>query len=286
MIKNAQKDTQQEKNPLKLVLAYFYSELLNLYGDNGNVEILLSRAKAKGIDVELLKISVNDDLDEALMSKINLIFMGGGPDSSQEAVYKDLVFKKGPLIKNYILNGGVGLYICGSYQLLGNYYKAADGTEIKGLGAVDFYTQHPGDQKKRCIGNTVCRLGDELLEDPIFKALPDFSKNIVGFENHGGRTFLAPTTKTKEDFLASSDLFPLATVIKGCGNNSEDKTEGVHFKNTLGSYFHGPLLSRNPHIADYLIAKALKLDAKSVSKLKVLDDSLLLSAHEMSKNLR
>lgn len=250
---------------LELKIAYFYPKLLNLYGDNGNVEILTARAKRRGISVRVIHIDRSVILDSHLLSGINLIFMGGGPDSSQRAIYEDLKKSKGPYIKDYVENNGVGLYICGSYQLLGNYYKSNNGSILEGLGVFDLYTEHFGNKKPRCIGNTIAKLTSYITEDETFRNVSVLGDAIVGFENHGGRTYL------------KNKIIKLAEVTTGHGNNSEDKTEGIYYKNSLGTYFHGPFLARNPHIADFLIAKALKLD-----KLEKLDDSLIVSAHTAS----
>ena len=248
---------------MKLTIGYFYKDLLNLYGDNGNIEILLYRAKKRGFDTEVLELTVGTEINTNLVKDINMVFMGGGPDSSQKSMYKDLLDNKKPFLKDYINGGGVGLYVCGSYQLLGKYYKSADGSILEGLSIFDLYTQHFGNQKKRCIGNTIAKL---LINDPTLEGAPD---TIVGFENHGGQTFLGKGAK------------PFAKMIKGSGNNSKDSTEGVLHKNSIGTYFHGPILARNPHLADYLIAKSLKLDI-----LKPLDDSLAYSAHTASLKLK
>ena len=145
---------------MRLRIGYFYPEQLNLYGDNGNVEILVYRAKKRGIDVEVENVG----LQTSLGKKFDLVLMGGGPDSSQKEVYEDLIKVKGVYLKDYINSGGFGLYICGAYQLLGNYYKSADGSVLEGLGAFDLYTEHFGNEellrnkKPRCIGNVVCEL--------------------------------------------------------------------------------------------------------------------------------
>ncbi len=247
---------------MKLTLAYFYPDELNLYGDTGNVEILVARAKARDINVNVVEVSSQTHVNRALLREIDLVFMGGGPDSGQKQMYEDLLHNKGPYLKEFIEKDGVALFICGSYQLMGHYYKAADGKELKGLGLFDMYTRHFGNHKKRCVGNTVCKNYESFLADPVFSNINKTGHKIVGFENHGGRTYLGDNSQ------------PLANVLSGHGNNSEDKTEGLHYKNAIGTYFHGPLLSKNPHIADYLIVKALKLE-----NLSNLDDTIINTAH-------
>ena len=247
---------------MNLKIAYFYQEELNLYGDTGNVEILKYRAEARGFDVEVVYITSTTGVTSSILKDINIVFMGGGPDSGQKDMYQDLLENKGPYLKDYIEKGGVALFICGSYQLLGNYYQSADGSHLQGLEIFDLYTQHFGHDKPRCVGNTVCKLSETILKDSVFKSVNTVGDTIVGFENHGGRTYLGNNTQ------------PFANVLRGFGNNGEDKTEGVHHKNAIGTYFHGPILSKNPHIADYLIAKSLKLD-----NLIEIDNSLIASTH-------
>lgn len=255
---------------MKLTIGYFYSSLLNLYGDNGNVEILAYRAKRRNVSVEVLHVGVNTDLSTDLLKKLNIIFIGGGPDAGQKAMYQDLLANKGSFLKDYIESGGVGLYVCGSYQLLGQYYKAADESMLPGLGVFDLYTQHFGKHKPRCIGNVVAKLNTKITSDPVFSNVKGaLGDSIVGFENHGGRTYLG------------KNLAAFADVVLGHGNNSEDKSEGLFYKNSIGTYFHGPILSKNPHLADFLIAKSLGLEA-----LAPLDDTYIVSAHAACKNLR
>ena len=242
---------------MKLVIGYFYPKLLNLYGDDGNVQILSSRAKARGIDVEVVNITLETKVTKKLMSSFDIVFMGGGPDSGQKEMYGDLLKNKKSFIKDYVESGKVGLFICGSYQLLGNYYKAADGAILKGLGVFDLYTHHFGIKFPRCIGNVVAKTS--FLKEHFF---------LVGFENHGGRTFLGKGVKS------------LAKVIKGHGNNSTDKTEGVIYKNSIGTYLHGPVLSKNPHLADYLLAKSI-----GCKKLHPLEDSIIWRAHDYAKKI-
>lgn len=253
---------------MKLVIGYFYKKLLNLYGDNGNVEIFEYRCKARGFDVEVKEIELGV-LQPNDVKEINLVFMGGGPDSSQKQMYQDLVENKKNFLKDYIETGGVGLFICGSYQLMGNYYKADENNILKGLGIFDLYTEDFGKQKPRCVGNTFAKISDLLLNDDTFKENNVVGNTLVGFENHGGRTFL------------ENGIKPLAHVIKGFGNNGDDKTEGAIYNNCIGTYFHGPFLSKNSHICDYLIAKSLDL-----KKLESLDDSLIISAHKSAQKLK
>lgn len=254
---------------MKLVIGYFYPNLLNLYGDLGNVEILAFRAFQRNIDVEIIEIGVDTKLTQKDTKKINLVFMGGGPDSSQKDMYDDLFSNKASFLKKYIENDGVALFICGAYQLLGNYYRSANGSTLKGLGVFDMHTEHFGNHRPRCIGNMVCEINPILRSDIAFNSNNTIGKTIVGFENHGGRTFL------------DKSVLPLAKVQVGFGNNGDDNTEGALYKNAMGTYNHGPFLSKNSHIADYLIAKSLKLDT-----LKKLDDSLIKLAHSASKNLK
>jgi hypothetical protein len=254
---------------MKLTIGYFYPKLLNLYGDDGNVQILSHRAKVRGFDTEIVQITPETKVTEELMSSLDIVFMGGGPDSSQKGMYEDLIKNKGPYLREYIEDGGVGLYICGSYQLLGKYYKASDGEVLEGLGVFDLYTEHFGSKKPRCIGNVVCEINTQLRHVDTFNSVNKIGTTLVGFENHGGRTYLGKR------------MLPFAKVSMGHGNNSEDGGEGVLYKNSIGTYLHGPILARNPHLADYLIAKSLGL-----SSLEELDDSLILSAHTASLKLK
>ncbi len=238
---------------MKFRIAYFYPHELNLYGDTGNIEILKYRAEQRGFDVSVTELGLADKITGSLSHNYDLIFMGGGPDSSQQKLYKDLLENKGSFVKDYIEENGVALFICGSYQLLGHYYRSVDSTvadgsslDIKGLSALDLYTVHFGHKSKRCVGNIVCNLDESILDDPVFKEINSLGNTLVGFENHGGQTFIGNSSR------------PFGQVVSGFGNNQQDVTEGIHYRNTIGTYMHGPLLSKNPHIADYLIAKALK----------------------------
>lgn len=243
-----------------------YPKELNLYGDWGNIESLIYRCVNRRIGVEVTNIDASTARSE-VFKRADIFFMGGGPDSIQKNIFKDFLFSKGPYIKECFLKNKVGLFICGAYQLLGNYYRPYFGEDIKGLGLVDFYTEHFGRDSKRCVGNVVVDISNLNINT-------SFSRYLVGFENHGGNTFLGP----KRPLLGS--------VKKGFGNNRKDKTEGIHVRNFFGSYLHGPLLPKNPHFSDHLISLALNLKYKDNIKLVPLDDSLELIAHKSALILK
>ena len=229
----------------KLTIGWLYPTLMNIYGDRGNIIALTKRCEWRGIETETLLLDIGF-LEEDLR-RCNIILMGGAQDKQQETVAKDL-FKKSKVLKTMIEENVPGLYICGAYQFLGKYYKEANGNTIDGLGIFDLYTENPGENARRLIGNAV-------FENK------EFGK-IIGFENHGGRTYLG------------KNIQPFGKVIKGFGNNGSDNLEGAAYKNSFGTYLHGPILPKNPLFADYLISKALEVKYKLEIKLKKLDDDL------------
>lgn len=231
---------------MTIKIGWLYPDLMNTYGDRGNIIALEYRAKMMGLKPIINKISVNEAGE--LISKMDLIFMGGAQDKQQEIVNEDLKVKE-PFLKKAIEGGVPGLYVCGAYQFLGKFYKTAEGTIIKGLEIFDLFTESPGQNVARCIGNIV-------IESPLFPGV-----RIVGFENHGGRTYL---TDKKSAF---------AKVISGNGNNSEDKTEGFLYKNSIGTYLHGPILPKNPELTDYLIKKAVERKYGNNIKLNKVDNT-------------
>ena len=169
-----------------------------------------------------------------------------------------LVINVGQII-NHIKSGGVGLFVCGGYQLLGKYYRPYKGKDIKGLDIFDLHTRHFGLDKKRLVGNVTIDIeGIEFLK----------GKKLVGFENHGGRTYL------------EQNINMLGKIKTGSGNNNEDSTEGAVMHNCIGTYLHGPLLSKNPHLADYLIMTALERRYKKEVDLEPLDDDLEWETHK------
>lgn len=229
-----------------LTIGWLYPELMSTYGDRGNIIVLQKRCEWRGIKTTLLKI--DQTTTEKELKTVDLLFGGGAQDHEQELIMKDL-HKKGEIIKELIERNVPALFVCGAPQLMGKYYEPSVGKRIEGLGIFAMVSKHPEKNKSRLIGNIAAKVLNE-------------EKIVVGFENHGGRTYLDNNTK------------PFATVLKGFGNNGEDGTEGVVYKNAIGCYLHGPLLPKNPHIADYLIEKALEVKYKEKIDLKPLDDDL------------
>ncbi|CAM3260297.1 lipid II isoglutaminyl synthase subunit GatD [Streptococcus dysgalactiae subsp. equisimilis] len=226
-----------------LNIAHLYGNLMNTYGDNGNILMLKYVAEKLGARVTVDIVSINDTFEQ---DDYDIVFFGGGQDYEQTIVAKDLPSKKAALA-DYIANNKVVLAICGGFQLLGQYYVQANGVKIDGLGIMGHYTlnQH----QNRFIGDI------KIHND-------EFNETYYGFENHQGRTFL------------SDDEKPLGRVVYGNGNNKEDQTEGVHYKNVYGSYFHGPILSRNVNLAYRLVTTALKEKYGSAITLPSYDDIL------------
>lgn len=227
-------------------IAHLYPDLLNLYGDRGNIICLKNRCNWRNISVNIIEYNLKDEID---FESIDILFLGGGSDKEQFLVTKKLVDIKNDFI-SYAQNDGVILAICGGYQLLGHYYKIGDET-INGLSLLDIYTES---KKGRLIGNVV-----------IESTLDEKTTNVVGFENHGGRTII-------------NSHNPLGKVLYGFGNNGEDFTEGVLYKNVIGTYLHGPLLPKNPNLADYIIKKALQKKYNENIVLDKLNDDIEIKA--------
>lgn len=249
---------------MKLIIGYLYSDLMNIYGDTGNIITLKKRAQWRGIEVEVKNISLKNKLKPGTC---DIFFFGGGQDQAQELVSKDLVSSlKGEVIKKEAERGVPLLAICGGYQLLGDYYQPHQGPRLLGISLFPAYTV-AGD--KRMIGNMVVETITDYRPSTTAKVRRRKTESLlIGFENHSGKTFLKEGAQ------------PLGKVIKGFGNNGEDKTEGCVYKNAIGCYIHGSLLPKNPHLADWLLTKALGVRYGREVKLKPLDDSLELKAHQ------
>ncbi len=220
-------------------IVHLYAEELNLYGDSGNVLCLRKRLADRGFFPEIRAVGVGDRLDD-----FDILFIGGGQDREMGIIAGD-IRKKSQALKYYIENGSVVLAICGGYQILGEYYKGIDGDVMRLADVLPFFT----------VGNRSRMIGNIVTDTPFGK--------MVGFENHAGRTYL------------SSELNPLGHVITGSGNNGEDGGEGVLYKNTFCTYAHGPVLPKNPALADEIIKRALQ-----TNDLMPLDDTVEIQCHD------
>ena len=233
---------------MDLRIAFLYPELMNIYGDRGNILALSRRARWRGIEVQVSNVSIGDEIDP---DYYDFYFFGGGQDKQQIAVSADLQGSKGAAIKEAVEGGAVVLSVCGGYQLLGHYYRPFDGDDLPGIGLFDAHTDAG---HTRYIGNVL-----------IECALQGVG-TIVAFENHSGRTYLG------------KGCSPLGKSLVGGGNNGEDGTEGAIYKTAYGCYLHGSLLPKNPRLADLLLSQALARRHGQVD-LAPLDDHLELAAH-------
>jgi CobQ-like glutamine amidotransferase family enzyme len=236
---------------VSFTIGWLYADLMNIYGDRGNILTLLKRAEWHGLDARVIEIGRGP---EPRMADVDVFFFGGGQDREQALIYDDLREHKQEQLTRAIAEGAQVLAVCGGYQLLGHYYQTADGHRFDGIGLIDVTTQAG---KKRFIGDVVVESALEQLSPRTF----------VGFENHSGRTFLGDDAK------------PLGRVVLGNGNNGSDRTEGCVQNNIIGTYLHGSLLPKNPQLADYLIGNALKRRSGGET-LSKLDDSAELAAHD------
>ncbi len=229
----------------KITIGHLYPDLLNLYGDRGNIACMMQRCKWRGIEAETIEFNTGDTID---FSKLDIVLLGGGSDREQAIVCRNLLEIQKEF-KAYVEDNGVVIAVCGGYQLLGKYYKT-DAEMIEGLNLVDIYTEQ---EEGRLIDNIV--LKSNLVKMPV-----------VGFENHGGRTYI-------------NNNKPFGRVLYGSGNDGKSGYEGVVYKNVIGTYLHGPLLPKNPQLCDYLITKALERKYGS-AELTPLDDAQENQANE------
>ena len=236
-------------DPIRLV--HLYPDLVSVYGDRGNVLTLVRRAEWRGIAIEVRELSLDDELDPW---QADLIFFGGGQDREQAVVSPDFLQQKGEAVRRAVDAGAALLSVCGGYQLLGTSYTTVDGEELPGAGLFEIRSV-PG--PRRHIGNV-------LIETD----LDGERHTLVGFENHSGRTYLAP------------GMQPLGRTIVGAGNNGEDGTEGCVYRGAIGCYLHGSLLPKNPWLADRVLRDALAHRLGHAVSLAPLDDRLEQAAHD------
>jgi len=231
---------------MKIVIAHLFPDLLNLYGDRGNIACLEMRLKKRGFEVETIEVMADDEVD---FSKYDIVLLGGGSDKEQNIVCKKLQAVREEL-NAYVLQGGVMLALCGGYEILGKTYENAEGKQ-EGLGIIDMHTELG---KERMFANVV--LESDLVNMPV-----------VGFTNHSGCTKVGENVRT------------LGKVVVGYGNESAQGEEGVVYENVIGTYLYGPLLPKNPQLTDWLLGRAIVRKGGDFN-LEPLDDSLEIAANE------
>lgn len=248
---------------MEIVIGHLYPKEMNLYGDLGNVICLQKRLEWRNIASKVIAINIGDQLP----NNIDLFFFGGGQDNDQLKVYPDLLSVQKKLLITELLDRQKPiLAICGGYQLLGNYFLTGDNQRMPGLGVIPIETVAPGkDMVHRAVGNLVT----ELLPNSPIRQHADQLNTLVGFENHSGRT----------RFIDNTELQPLGKVLVGTGDNEDKISDGVIYKNIIGSYMHGSVLPKNPHLADFLLSTALLIKYQKDIVLEKLDDSAEIAAH-------
>lgn len=235
----------------RLRIGVLYPDVMNLYGDRGNAIALKRRCKLRGVDADVVAIGIGVPFDPGC---VDVLLIGGGQDREQRRVATDLQ-AKGGAIRAAVDEGLPVLAVCGGFQLFGHRYIDQTGEVLPGIGVFDMETRHPGPKAERCIG-------DVVVASPFGE--------LVGFENHGGRTYLGPGQE------------PLGHVVRGHGNNGEDGTEGARRANAIGTYLHGSVLPKNPALADALILAALRRRYGNSAELPPLDDRWEGLAHAAS----
>jgi CobQ-like glutamine amidotransferase family enzyme len=226
-------------------VAHLYPEYLNIYADRGNIAVLSSRARWRGIELEVEPISLGDELQPG---EHDLLYIGGGQDREQALIAPDLA-ERGGAIAEAVADGAAVLAVCGGYQLLGRFYRGRDGEELPGAGLFSLET----------VAGERRMIGDCLLECELE---PGVRQTLAGFENHAGMTRLDEGAE------------PLGRVVAGFGNDGESGFEGALVASAVGTYLHGPLLPRNPWIADWLLARALEHRLGEAPELSPLPDDL------------
>ena len=236
----------------RLTIHHLYADMMNLYGDRGNVISIRKRCEWRGIPVDVVDVGLGERVRP---TGCDLFLFGGGQDREQALLADDLSGSKGADLRAIVDDGGVILGVCGGYQLMGHHYETPEGEKLPGVGIFDLHTEPRKPDEARLIGNV-------LVDVPAPEAREE--RRIVGFENHGGRTYLG-------------DCKPLGRVVSGFGNNGGDATEGARRLNAYGTYLHGSLLPKNPWLTDQLILSALRR-ADDTIELEPLEDSVERSA--------
>ena len=239
---------------MRIVVGHLYPEYLNIYADRGNIAVLAQRAAWRGHELDVQAVSADDPL---VPGAHDLLYIGGGQDREQALVARDLVAKRDSLLEA-AAGGAAVLAVCGGYQLLGRFYRFTNGEELPGVGLFPHHT----------IAGERRMIGDILLETELDA---DELRTIAGFENHAGRTYL------------DREAEALGRVVAGFGNDGESGREGCRVGRALGTYLHGPLLPRNPWLADWLLAQAIAhRTGEDAPSFEPLDDELEHEAHVVS----
>jgi CobQ-like glutamine amidotransferase family enzyme len=237
--------------PRSIRVVTLYPEVMDVYADRGNVLALQARCRALGIGCEVIAIGIGDSLPDAA----DLVLIGGGQDREQRRIAADLA-SKGGVLRAWADADTPMLAVCGGFQLFGTFYRTAAGEELPGVGLFDVITVAPPPGAPRCIG--------DVLADAAAEGLGD----LVGFENHGGRTYLGPAAR------------PFARVRNGYGNNGDDGTEGAVYREAIGTYLHGSVLPKNPALTDRLIRAALRHRYGADATFEAVPDAYAARAHE------
>jgi CobQ-like glutamine amidotransferase family enzyme len=234
-------------------VGHLYPEYLNIYADRGNIAVLSRRAAWRGHELEVQAIGMGDAV---VPGSHDLLYVGGGQDREQALVARDIA-GKGEALREAVAGGAAVLAVCGGYQLLGRFYRDRSGAELPGAGVLPLHTV-AGDRRM---------IGDVLLECELE---PGDRRTIAGFENHAGRTILEDGAE------------PLGRVVAGFGNDGESGFEGCRAGRVVGTYLHGPLLPRNPWLADWLLTQAIAHRTGAPGVFEPLIDTLEDEAHRVA----
>jgi CobQ-like glutamine amidotransferase family enzyme len=238
---------------MRIVVGHLYPDYLNIYADRGNIAVLAARARWRGLDLEVRPIGVGDPTP----ADVDLYYVGGGQDREQRLIAPDLA-RRGPELRAAVDTGTAVLAVCGGYQLLGRFYRDRSGEEQPGASVFPLHT----------VAGERRMIGDVLLECELE---PGERRTLAGFENHAGRTILEEGAE------------PLGRVLAGFGNDGESGYEGCRLGRALGTYLHGPLLPRNPWLADWLLARAVaRSTGGEPPRFQPLADELEAQAHAVS----
>jgi len=237
---------------VSVVLAHLYPDYLNIYADRGNLAVLTGRARRRRIELDVCAVGFGD----ATPADANLFYIGGGQDREQALIAPDLA-TRGAALADAVVGGAVVLAVCGGYQLLGRFYRDRSGAEQPGAGVLPIHTVAGGTRL----------IGDVLIECELE---PGERQAVVGFENHAGRTILEDGAE------------PFGRVVAGFGNDGESGFEGCRLGNAIGTYLHGPLLPRNPRLADWLLARAVEHRTGERASFEPLPDRLERDAHAVA----